>query len=81
MDDKLCFIFFSSLKKCIDIYFSNESLITLKAKKKIHLKYLAENAQYIAICIAIRPCRIVSYRNTPPAAIPTPNEWCTQNTH
>ena len=28
----------------------------------------AENAQYIAI----RPCHIVSYRNTPPAAIPIP---------
>ena len=30
------------------------------------LNMTAENAQYIAICIAIRPCRIVSYRNTHP---------------
>ena len=36
----------------------------------------AENAQYIAIRIAIRPCRIVLYRNTPPAAIPIPNVRC-----
>ena len=34
----------------------------------------AENAQYIAIRIAIRPCCIVLYRNTPPAAIPIPND-------
>ena len=34
----------------------------------------AENAQYIAIRIAIRPCRIVLYRNTPPAAIPIPTQ-------
>ena len=34
----------------------------------------AENAQYIGIRIAIRPCRIVLYRNTPPAAIPIPSE-------
>ena len=35
----------------------------------------AENAQYTAIRIAIRPCRIVLYRNTPPAAIPIPSSY------
>ena len=36
-----------------------------------------ENAQYIAIRIAIRPCHIVWYRDTTLAAIPTAikNKW------